>query len=175
MHLSPSGFKLQPDVGFFFVFMYFKFYFVLGYSFRWIVEGLSRTCMCIHSPPNSPPILAATWPWAEFPVLPSRALLVLHVKHSRVSMSIPDSLTIPSPTLPPGDHQVITECWTESPVLDSRSLLVIHFKYSSVSMSIPKSLTIPPPILSPWEPSGYYRVLSRLPWAGQQVLAGSPC
>ena len=33
-------------------------------------------------------------------MLDSRSLLVLHVKHSSVSMSIPDSLTIPSPILP---------------------------------------------------------------------------
>ena len=32
-------------------------------------------------------------------MLSSRSLLVLHVKHSSVSMSIPDSLTIPSPIL----------------------------------------------------------------------------
>ena len=32
-------------------------------------------------------------------MLDSRSLLVLHVKHSSVSMSIPDSLTIPSPIL----------------------------------------------------------------------------
>ena len=29
-------------------------------SFRWTVEGLSHTNTCIHSPPNSPPIQAAT-------------------------------------------------------------------------------------------------------------------
>ena len=46
---------------------------------------------------------------AESPVLSSRSLLVLRVKHSSVSVSIPDSLTIPSPVLPPGNDQVITE------------------------------------------------------------------
>ena len=42
-------------------------------------------------------------------MLSSRSLLLLHVKDSSVSMSIPDSLTIPSPILPPGDHKVITD------------------------------------------------------------------
>ena len=35
--------------------------------------------------------------WAEFSVLSSRSLLVLHVKYSSVSMSIPNSLKIPFP------------------------------------------------------------------------------
>ena len=98
----------------------------------------------IHMYPFSPRLLssqAAAWHWAELPVLDSRSLLVLHVKHSSVSMSIPNSLTIPFPILPPGNHKVITEYWAESPVLDSRSLLVLHVTYSSVSMSIPHSLT----------------------------------
>ena len=45
-------------------------------SFRWTPKGLSHTYTCIHSPPNSPPIQAATQHWAEFPVLYSRSLLV---------------------------------------------------------------------------------------------------
>ena len=32
--------------------------------------------VCIHSPPNFPPIKAATWHRAEFPVVYSRSLLV---------------------------------------------------------------------------------------------------
>ena len=35
--------------------------------------------------------------WAEFPVLHSRSLLVIHLKCSSVYMSIPNSLAIPSP------------------------------------------------------------------------------
>ena len=35
----------------------------------------------MHSPPNSPPIQAATWHWAEFPVLYSRTLLGIHFKY----------------------------------------------------------------------------------------------
>ena len=95
-------------------------------------------------PPNSPPIQAATWHWAELPVLDSSSLLDLHVKYSSVSMSIPNSLTISSPILPPGDHKVITEDWAEFPVLDSRSLLVIPLKYNSMSVSIPNSLCLSP-------------------------------
>ena len=65
--------------------------------------------------------------WAGFPGLDSRSLLVLHVKSSSVSMSIPHSLTIPSPILPPGDRKVITEYWANFPVLSSRSLSVTYF------------------------------------------------
>ena len=36
--------------------------------------------ICMHSPPNSPLIQAATLHWAEFPVLPNRSLLVIHLK-----------------------------------------------------------------------------------------------
>ena len=118
-----------------YAFFFQTFYFVLRYSWLtmlWYFQGaakaLSHPYTCIHSPPNSPPIPAATWHWAEFPVLASRSLMVLHVKYSNVSMCIPDSLTLPSPILPPGDHQVITECWAEFPGLDSRSLLVLHVK-----------------------------------------------
>ena len=35
--------------------------------------------------------------------------IVSHFKYGSVSMSIPDSLAIPSPILPPGDRKVITE------------------------------------------------------------------
>ena len=99
-----------------------------------------------HSPPNSSPIQAAIWHWAELPVLCSRSLLVLHDKYSRLSMSIPDYLTIPSPTLPPGNHKAITEYWADFPVLDSRSLLVLHFKYNRVHV-YPKLTDLS----SPWE------------------------
>ena len=122
------------------------------------MKALSHTYTCIHSPPNSPPIQAATWHGAEVPELSGRSLLVLQFKHSSVSMSIPNSLTIPSSILPPGDYKVITEDWADVPVLDSRSLLVLRVKYSTVSMSIPNSLPIPSPILLPWQP--YVHLLS---------------
>ena len=48
---------------------------------------------------------------------PKNETVVSHVKHSSVSMSIPDSLTIPSPILLPGDHKLITEYLAEFPVL----------------------------------------------------------
>ena len=111
----------------------------------WFLVDSKGTQPDIHTypfSPSSPPSQAATWHWAEFPVLDSRSSLVLHVKHSSVSMSIPNSLTIPSPILPPGDHKVITEDWAEFPVLSSRSLLVLHVKYSSVCLSIPNSQSI---------------------------------
>ena len=34
--------------------------------FRWIVKGFSHTYTCVHSPPNSPPIQAATKHWPVF-------------------------------------------------------------------------------------------------------------
>ena len=64
----------------------------------------THVSMC---PLNSPPIQAVTWRWAEFPVMDRRSLLVLHGKYSRVSMSIPDSLTIPSPINPQGKHKSV--------------------------------------------------------------------
>ena len=64
-------------------------------SFRWTVKGSSHTYTVVRSPPNSPPIQAGTSPWAEFPVLYSRSLLVICFKYSSVYMSISNSLTIP--------------------------------------------------------------------------------
>ena len=46
------------------------------------------------------PIYVVTQYWAEFSVLYSRSLLVSHFKYSSVYMSIPNSLTVPSPNLP---------------------------------------------------------------------------
>ena len=78
--------------------------FILGYRsinfchhFRWTVKGLSHTYTCILSYPNSPPIQAATWHWAEFPLLYSRSLLVTHFKYSNVYTTFPKSLTVPFP------------------------------------------------------------------------------
>ena len=51
--------------------------------------------------PKLPSHQAATEHWAEFPVLYSRSLLVIHFRYSRVYMSIPNPLTISSPILPP--------------------------------------------------------------------------
>ena len=48
--------------------------------------------VCVHSPPNSPPIQATTSHAAESPVLHIGSLLVIHFKYSSVYMSIPNSL-----------------------------------------------------------------------------------
>ena len=61
--------------------LFFKFLFCIGV---WTAKGLSHTYTCIHSPPDSPPIQAATQHWAEFPVLCSRTVLVIHFKYSSV-------------------------------------------------------------------------------------------
>ena len=75
------------------------------------MKGLSHTYTRIHFPPNSPPIQAATWHWAEFPVLYGRSLLGVHVKCSCLYMSIPNSLTIPCPILPAGNHKLLLSLW----------------------------------------------------------------
>ena len=53
-------------------------------SFRWAAKRLSHTYACIHSPPDSPPIQAATIPGEEFPVLYSRSLWVIHLKYNDI-------------------------------------------------------------------------------------------
>ena len=57
--------------------------------------------------PRLPPIQAATQHWAEFPVLYTRSSLVIHFQYGSVSMSIPNSLTIPSPILPFGNRKIV--------------------------------------------------------------------
>ena len=52
-------------------------------------QPMDSAYISIHSPPNSPPIQAALWHWAEFPVLSSRSLLVLHVTYSALGFLIP--------------------------------------------------------------------------------------
>ena len=59
-------------------------------------------CVCVYSAsPKLPPIQAATQHSAEFPVLYSRSLLVIHFKYRGMNMFIPNSLTDPLPLLPP--------------------------------------------------------------------------
>ena len=58
-------------------------------------EGLSHTYPCIHSPPRSPPMQAASQHW-QFSVLCSRTLLVIHFKHRSVYKANPNSQTIPA-------------------------------------------------------------------------------
>ena len=57
-------------------------------SFRQTAKELSHTYRCIYSLLNPPPIPAATQHRAEFPVLYSRSLLVIHFKNSSVYMLI---------------------------------------------------------------------------------------
>ena len=48
----------------------------------------------VSIPANTPPIQAATWHWAELPVLYSRSVMVIYFEYSRVYMSIPNCLSI---------------------------------------------------------------------------------
>ena len=59
-------------------------------SFRWTAEGLSHKYTCIHSPPDFPPIQAATQHWAEFHV----ANMELFLKGPDIEKSI---RFVPSP------------------------------------------------------------------------------
>ena len=82
------------------------FIFLLEYT--WLImwqfqvqgEGLTYTYTRIHSPPNSPPIQAATWHWVEFPVLSIGSLLVIHFKYSSVYVPISNSLSVPPFSVP---------------------------------------------------------------------------
>ena len=56
-------------------------------SLRWAAKGLSRWYTCVHSSPNPSPIKTAAWHWAEFPVLFSRSLWVVHFKYSSVILN----------------------------------------------------------------------------------------
>ena len=66
-------------------------------------KRLSHTYTRIHFPPNVPPIQAAT-NIEQFRVLYSRSLLVIYFKYRSVYVSIPNSLTIPLPPVPPHNH-----------------------------------------------------------------------
>ena len=69
----------------------------------WTAEGLSHTYTHIHFPPESPPIQAAR-EISGVPCAIISSLLVIHFKDSNGYSSIPNSETIPSPTLPPHGH-----------------------------------------------------------------------
>ena len=82
---------------------------LVGYS-PWGGKELNMTQLLNNSnssPPSSPPIQAATYYWAEFPVLYSRTLLVIHFKYSSMCMFIPNSIILSSPILPPGNYMSI--------------------------------------------------------------------
>ena len=82
-------------------------------------KRLSHTYTCIHFPRNLPPIQAAT-NIEQFHVLCSRSLLVIYFKYSRVYVSIPNSLTIPSPH--PSSQEAF--CREESPASGKRANLL---------------------------------------------------
>ena len=86
---------------------------------------------CIHSPPNFPPIWAATYHWAEFTVIYIRTSMVTHLKYSNVYMSILNYLTLSSLHLPLGNHKFRNKLEfnrTNCPILQSCkwSVLFIH-------------------------------------------------
>ena len=58
--ISLSSAEKQNSYFFFFNFKLFILYWGIANSFRWTVKGLSHTYTRIRSPPNSPPIQAAT-------------------------------------------------------------------------------------------------------------------
>ena len=103
-------------------FIFLNYWFYIGVALiNSVLKWLSYTYTWTCSFSNPFPILLITEHWAEFPVLSSRSLLVLHVKHSSVSMSIPNSLTIPSPSFPLVTLRLLQSieqsslCWTAGP------------------------------------------------------------
>ena len=96
----------------FFVFLCLTFYFILEWGWLtmlWQFQVDSKGIQpYIYMYPFSlklPSHPGCHKHWAEFPMLYSRTLLVIHFKYSSVYMSIPDSLTNPSPTSPPDNHK----------------------------------------------------------------------
>ena len=119
--------KIVQDTCLWFLNFFLNFLFCIGVqpinnvvtvNFRWTGKGLNHTYACIHSPPNSPPIQAATSHWAEFPLLHSRSVLVIHFNYSSVYMSIPNS----NYPFPPA---------TISSLSESVSILVSYLKWLS--------------------------------------------
>ena len=88
------------------LFLFSAFHFVREYSrltMLWSFQvNREGTQPYIYMHPFSPKLRVqpATYHWAEFPVLHSRSLLVIHFKYSIVCMSAPNSLNIPSPWQP---------------------------------------------------------------------------
>ena len=80
----------------------------------------------IHSPPDSPSIQATTQHWAEFHMLYSRSLLVIHFKYISVYMLIPNSLIIPS-THPPTCTTVSSFSKSMSLFLFGKLLCIVSF------------------------------------------------
>ena len=97
---------------------------------------------CIHSPPELP-----SYPCCHvtgFPVLHSRSLSVIHSKYS--SVLIPNSLTIPSPILPPSSHKFVL--W----VCESLSVLCVCAQSLQPCPTLCDSMDCSPPGSScPWD------------------------
>ena len=93
--------------------IFLTWYFVLGYSqftnSAVIVSGEQGRGSATHTHvsilPQTPPTQAATEHRAEFNVLYSRSLLLIHFKYSTVYTLIPNS-TMLSPILSPGNHSM---------------------------------------------------------------------
>ena len=116
---------------------------LLGYS--WLTNNVvivsseewKDSVIQIHasiSPQTPASLQAAAERWAEFPVLYSRSLLVIHFKYSTVCMSVPNFLTVPSFYSPSRAHSLSSF---------SKSLQVCFFFVSSfVSFKIPHIRTM---------------------------------
>ena len=85
--------------------------------------------------PNSLPIQAATKHWAEFRMLYTRSLLVIHFKYSSVYMSIPKSLSNPSPHPSPNPATISPFSKTVSLFLFCKFICIN--KYIFLSLSTP--------------------------------------
>ena len=86
-----------------------SFYFILEYcqlinDVVIVSEQRRDSYTCIYSSPKCPPIQAATSHWAELHALYNRSLFGIHFNYGRVSMSILNSLTIPSSSSSSGPH-----------------------------------------------------------------------
>ena len=102
------------------------FYFVLEFSQLTrkvvIVSGEQWRDLAIHIRvsilPQTPSHPGCIWHWAELPLLYSRSLWVIHFKYSSVYISIPNSLTIPSPHPFPQKHKFILREFEKKVILE---------------------------------------------------------
>ena len=101
--------------GFGFLF-FFTFYFILEcgwltmlWQFQVDSKGIQPYIYMYPFSPKLPSQPGCHKHWADFPMLYSRTLLVIRFKYSSVYMSIPNSLTNPSPTSPPDNHKFMNK------------------------------------------------------------------
>ena len=95
---------------------FFTFYFILEcgwltmlWQFQVDSKGIQPYLYMYLFSPKLPSRPGCHKHWADFPMLYSRTLLVIHFKYSSVYMSIPNSLTNPSPTSPPDNHKFMNK------------------------------------------------------------------